>query len=72
MITEIILSPGLYNILTLFWDKGGGGAQKGPPTSFSPVISENVGISLKNILTFGFNSFPTLAQNFKFVASASP
>ena len=35
-------------------------SQKGPPTSFSPVTSANVGISLQNFLTFSFNPFATL------------
>ena len=39
---------------------GGGGGQKGPPTSFSSVTSTNVGISPQNILTFSFNPFHTL------------
>ena len=42
-----------------------------PPTSFSPVTSTNVGIS-PNFLNFSFNPFATLAQNVKFVPSASP
>ena len=37
---------------------GGWGGQKDPPTSFSPVISTNVGISPKNVLTFSFNPLP--------------
>ena len=42
-------------------EKGGvGGGQKGPPTSFSPVTSRNVGISPKSFLTFSFNPFATL------------
>ena len=40
-------------------DEGGGGWQKGPPTSFSPVTSTNVGLSPKNFLTFSFNTFVT-------------
>ena len=40
---------------------------KRPPTSFSPVTSTNVGF-----LTFSFNPFATLVQNFKFLPSASP
>ena len=32
--------------------------QKDRPSSFSPVTSTNVGISLRNILTFSFNHFP--------------
>ena len=43
---------------------------KRPPTSFSPVTSTNVGISPQNFLTFSFNPFATLVQNF--VPSASP
>ena len=37
-------------------------------TSFSPVTSRNVGISLQNFLTFSFNPLATLV----FVPSASP
>ena len=33
--------------------------QKGPPTSFFPVTSTNITISLRNILTFSFNPFAT-------------
>ena len=51
-------------------DRGGG--QKGPPTSFLPVTSTNVGIVPYIFLTFSFNTFATLVQNFKFVPSASP
>ena len=43
-----------------------------PPTIFSPVTSTNVGNSSQNFLTFNFNPFATLVQNFKFVPSASP
>ena len=50
----------------------GGGVGEGPPTSFSPVTSTNVGFGPKNFLTFSFNPFVTLAKNFKFVPSASP
>ena len=48
------------------------GRQKGPPTSFSSVTSTNVGFGPQNFLTFSFNPFATLVQNFKFVPSASP
>ena len=41
-------------------------------TSFSPVTSTNVGFGPQNFLTFSFNPFATLVQNFKFVAEASP
>ena len=51
---------------------GGGGGQKGPRTSFSPVTSTNVGFGPKICLTFSFNPFATLVLNFKFVPSASP
>ena len=51
---------------------GGRGAQKGPPTSFSPVTSTNVGFGPQNFLTFSFKPFATLVQNFKFVPSAIP
>ena len=54
---------------TLF--RMGGGAKR-PPTSFSPVTPTNVGFGPKNFLTFSFNPFATLVQNFKFVPSASP
>ena len=36
------------------------GGQKGPPTSFSPVTSTNIGIRPQNVLTFSFNPFVTL------------
>ena len=56
----------------------GGGGRVGakmpspPPTSFSSVISTNAGFGPQNFLTFSFNPFATLVQNFKFVPSASP
>ena len=51
---------------------GRGGGQKDPPTSFSFVSSTNVEFGPKNFLTFSFNPFATLVQNFKFqVPSAS-
>ena len=54
------------------WRGGGGGGKKVPlPTSFSSVTSTNVGFGPKNFLTFSFNPFGTLVQNFKFVPSAS-
>ena len=37
-----------------------GVGQKGPPTSFSPVTSTNVGFSPKNFLVFSFDTFVTL------------
>ena len=51
---------------------GGGGGKKAPPTSFSPVTSTNLGFGPKNFLTFSFDPFATLVQNFKFVPGASP
>ena len=50
----------------------GGGEQKGPPNSFSPVTFTNVGIRTQNFLTLSFNPFSRLVQNFKFVSSACP
>ena len=49
------------SILTLFWIKG----QKGPLPVFSLI-------STKNFLIFSFNSFATLAYNFKGIPSGSP
>ena len=43
--------------LTLFRMEG---AKKGPPNSFSPATSTNVGISPKNFLTFSFSPFDRL------------
>ena len=55
---------------------GGGGAgrwgKKAPCTSFFPVISTKVRITPKIFLTFNFNPFATLMQNFTFVPSVSP
>ena len=50
------------------------GAKSPPPsaTSFSSVTSTNVRISPQNFLTFSFNPFDRLVQNFKFVPSAGP
>ena len=36
------------------------GLAKGPPTSFFPVTSRNVGIIPQNFLTCSFNQFGTL------------
>ena len=60
------------HILNPIQDGGGGAGQKGPPTSFFPVTSTNVGIDPYNFLTFSFDPFATLVQTFKFVPSASP
>ena len=64
------LNPGL--VLTLFTMGGGGGSKKAPSTSFFPVTSTNVGFGPQKFLTFSFNPFATLVQNFNFVLSASP
>ena len=50
----------------------GGGVKNAPPTSFSPVASTIVEISLQNFLTFSFNLFATLVWNVKARTSASP
>ena len=49
-----------------------GGEAKRPPTSLFPVTSTDVGFGPQNVLTFSFNPFATLAQNFEFVPSARP
>ena len=49
---------GEHSRLTLF--RMGGGGAKRPPTSFSPLTSTNVGISIQNFLTFSFNPFDRL------------
>ena len=46
---------------------GGGGGKKAPP-----VTSTNLGFGPQNFLTFSFDPFATLVQNFKFVPGASP
>ena len=51
---------------------GKGGGVKKVPIRFSPVTSIDVRISPKNFLTFSFNTFTTLVQNFKVIPSASP
>ena len=38
--------------------EGGGGKKPPPTTSFSPIISTNVGISLQNFPTFSLNLLP--------------
>ena len=59
-----------YDYVNPIQDRVGGGATP-PPTSFFPVTYANVGISPKNFLTFDFNPFATLVQNFKFVPRAN-
>ena len=51
---------------------GGGKKPQKTLTSFSHVTSTNVGFGPQNFLSFSFNPFTTLVQNFKFVPSASP
>ena len=46
--------------LTLFRMGRRGGGKKAPPTSFSPIISTNLGINPQNFLTFSFNPFATV------------
>ena len=50
-------------------DKGGG--QKDPHKSVFPVTSTNVETSPENFLSFSFNFFVTLVQNFRAIPSAS-
>ena len=50
---------------------GAGTKKPATPTSFSPVTFTNVGFGPKIFLTISFNSFATLAQNSKFVPTAS-
>ena len=38
----------------------------------APVTSTNVAISLQNFMTFSFNPFATLLQNFKTISNSSP
>ena len=57
--------------LTLF-RMGAGSGQKGPSTSFSPVTSTNVRFGFQIFLTFSFDPFAILVQNFKFVLSPTP
>ena len=60
----------MYKIINPIQD---GGKQKAPPsTSFSHVISTNVGRSPQNVLAFSFNPFPTLVQNLHVISSAGP
>ena len=60
------------NIVNPIQDGVEGVVKRSPPTSFFPVTSTNVGFGPQNFLTFSFNPFATLLQNFKFVPSASP
>ena len=48
--------------LSLNPTQNGGKGQKGPPTSFSPVTSTNLGISSQNFPTFSFKPLPHLCK----------
>ena len=65
---QLLADIKIREFLTLFRMRGGG---KKSPSDFSPVTSTNMGISLKNFLTFSFNPFTTLVSNFKDIPSAS-
>ena len=56
------------NSFDLIQDGEGEGDKKAPYKFFFT----NVGISPQNVLTFTFNPFGTLVQNFKAIPSASP
>ena len=61
----------IATLLTLF--RMGVVAKRPPPsTSFFSVTSTNIEFDPQNFLTFSFNPFATLVQNFKFAPSASP
>ena len=49
----------------------GGGAQRSP-YQFSPLTSTNVGSISLNFVTFIFNPFATMVQNFEAVPTARP
>ena len=67
-----IASPASWLCLINPFQDRGGGCKKASPISFSPVTSTNVDFGSQNFLTFSFNPFSTLVQNFKFAPSASP
>ena len=67
-----ILGEHVANLYEMFNPIQDGGAKSPPPTSFSPVTSTNVRFGPPKFLTFSFNPFATLVQNFKFAPSASP
>ena len=62
----------IYLTINPIQDGGMEGKPPPPPTSFSPATSTNVGFGHQHFLTFSFNPFATLVQNFKFVPSANP
>ena len=62
-------NPNKCHLLLILYRMGG---PKRPPTSFSSVTSTNVEFGPENFLTFSFNPFATLVQNFKFAPSANP
>ena len=47
------------------------GAKNAPATSFAPVTFTTVEITPQNFLTFSFNPFATLDQNFKVIRTIS-
>ena len=65
---EIRFDTSMLTLFRMWW----AGGQKGPPTSFSPVICTNVIFGPQNILLFSFNPFATLVQKFNFLHSSSP
>ena len=70
--TNIIRTNETYRSPLTLFRMGRGAKRPPPPISFSPVTSTIVEISAKNSLTFSFNPFATLVENFKVMCSASP
>ena len=66
------LRDNIFNssVTSLLFRMGEGGQRL--PTSFFSVTSLNVGIITQNFLTFSFNPFASLVENFKAIPSASP
>ena len=60
------------NLYEMLWEEGGGAKSPLSSTSFSSVTSTNVRFGPKKFMTFSFNSFAILVQNFKFAPNASP
>ena len=72
MYSEIFLKKTTQALKQNFQPYSGWGSKKPPPSSFSPVTSVNVGFGPQSFVTFSFNPFATLVQNFKVLPSASP
>ena len=73
MYSEIFLKKTTQALKQNFQPYSGSGSKKlHPPTSSSPVTSVNVGFGPQRFVTFSFNPFATLVQNFKVLPSASP